>query len=131
MADQQGPGIQNLIGEALRESSDLARKELTLFKAELAENLKTLAIGAALMAAAGIFAIAALILFTEALVEWLATVVDSEALAALIVGGVMAIIAVGLVLYGRSTMSATSLAPNRSIKSIQRDKQVLSESVAS
>jgi Putative Actinobacterial Holin-X, holin superfamily III len=131
MADQQGPGIQNLVGEALRESSDLARKELTLFKAELAENLKTLAIGAALMAAAGIFAIAALILFTEALVEWLATVVDSEALAALIVGGVMAIIAVGLVFYGRSTMSATSLAPNRSIKSIQRDKQVLSESVAS
>lgn len=131
MVDHQGPGLQNLIGEALRESSDLARKELTLFKAELAENMKTLVIGAALMAVAGIFAIAALMLFTEALVEWLATVVDSEALAALIVGVVMAVIAVGLVLYGRSTMSATSLAPNRAIKSIQRDKQVLSESVAS
>jgi hypothetical protein len=130
MADLQGPGIQNLIGEALRESSDLARKELTLFKAELAANVKTLAIGAALMAVAGIFAIAALILFTEALVKWLATVVDSEALAALIVGGGMAVIAVGLVLYGRSTMSAASLAPNRSIKSIQRDTQVLSEKVA-
>jgi len=130
MADLQGPGIQNLIGEALRESSDLARKELTLFKAELAANVKTLAIGAAMMAAAGIFAIAALILFTEALVKWLATVVGSEALAALIVGGGMAAIAVGLVLYGRSTMSAASLAPNRSIKSIQRDTQVLSEKVA-
>ena len=130
MADLQGPGIQSLIGEALRESSDLARKELTLFKAELAANVKTLAIGAAMMAAAGIFAIAALILFTEALVKWLATVVDSEALAALIVGGGMAAIAVGLVLYGRSTMSAASLAPNRSIKSIQRDTQVLSEKVA-
>ena len=130
MADLQGPGIQNLIGEALRESSDLARKKLTLFKAELAANVKTLAIGAALMAVAGIFAIAALILFTEALVKWLATVVDSEALAALIVGGGMAVIAVGLVLYGRSTMSAASLAPNRSIKSIQRDTQVLSEKVA-
>jgi hypothetical protein len=130
MADLQGPGIQNLIGEALRESSDLARKELTLFKAELAANVKTLAIGAAMMAAAGIFAIAALILFTEALVKWLATVVNSEALAALIVGGGMAAMAVGLVLYGRSTMSAASLAPNRSIKSIQRDTQVLSEKVA-
>ncbi|HYI91236.1 MAG TPA: phage holin family protein [Beijerinckiaceae bacterium] len=130
MADLQGPGIQSLIGEALRESSDLARKELTLFKAELAANVKTLAIGAAMMAAAGIFAIAALILFTEALVKWLATVVGSEALAALIVGGGMAAIAVGLVLYGRSTMSAASLAPNRSIKSIQRDTQVLSEKVA-
>ena len=130
MADLQGPGIQSLIGEALRKSSDLARKELTLFKAELAANVKTLAIGAAMMAAAGIFAIAALILFTEALVKWLATVVGSEALAALIVGGGMAAIAVGLVLYGRSTMSAASLAPNRSIKSIQRDTQVLSEKVA-
>jgi hypothetical protein len=48
----------------------------------------------------------------------------------LIVGGGMAAIAVGFVLYGRSTMSATSLAPNRSIKSIQRDTQVLSEKVA-
>ncbi|HEX5866441.1 MAG TPA: phage holin family protein [Beijerinckiaceae bacterium] len=130
MADHPGPGIQNLVGDALRESSDLARKELALFKAELAANVKTLAIGAAMMAVAGIFAIAALILFTEALVKWLATVVNSEALAALIVGGGMAAIAVGFVLYGRSTMSATSLAPNRSIKSIQRDTQVLSEKVA-
>jgi hypothetical protein len=130
MEDHQAPGIQNLIGDALRESSDLARKELTLFKAELAANVKTLLIGVAMMAAAGIFAIAALILFTEALVEWLATVVGSEALSALIVGGIMAAVAVGLVLYGRSTMSSTSLAPNRSITSIQRDKQVLTEKVA-
>jgi Putative Actinobacterial Holin-X, holin superfamily III len=130
MADYQAPGIQALIGDALRESSDLARKELALFKAELAENVKTILIGVAMMAAAGIFAIAALILFTEALVEWLATVVGSEALSALIVGAVMAAVAVGLVLYGRSTMSSSSLAPNRAITSIQRDKQVLTEKVA-
>jgi hypothetical protein len=130
MADYQGQGIQNLIGDALRESSDLARKELALFKAELAANVKTILTGVAMMAAAGIFAIAALILFTGALVEWLATVVDSEALSSLIVGAVMAAIAVGLVLYGRSTMSSASLAPNRAITSIQRDKQVLTEKVA-
>lgn len=130
MADYQGQGIQSLIGDALRETSDLARKELMLFRTELSENVKTLLIGVGMMAAAGIFAIAALILFTEALVEWLATVVDSEALSALIVGGVMAAIAVGFVLYGRSTMSSASLAPNRSIKSIQRDTKVLSEKVA-
>jgi hypothetical protein len=130
MADHQGQSINNLIGEALRDATDLARKELALFKTELSENVRTLLIGIAMMAAAGIFAIAALILFTEALVEWLATVVGSEALSALIVGGVMAAIAIGLVLYGRSTMSTASLAPTRSVKSIQRDTQVLSESVA-
>jgi hypothetical protein len=130
MANYQEQGIQTLIGEALRETSDLARKEMLLFRTELSENIKTLLIGVGMMAAAGVFAIAALILFTEALVEWLATVVNSEALSALIVGGVMAAIAVGFVLYGRSTMSSASLAPNRSVKSIQRDTQVLSEKVA-
>ena len=130
MADYQGQGIQSLIGDALRETSDLARKEMMLFKTELSDNLKTLLIGIGMIAGASIFAVAALILFTEALVKWLATVVGSEALSALIVGAVMAAAAVGLVLYGRSTMSAASLAPNRSIKSIQRDTQVLSEKVA-
>jgi len=130
MADYQGQGIQSLIGDALRETSDLARKEMMLFKAELSDNVKTLLIGIGMIAGASIFAVAALILFTEALVKWLATVVGSEALSALIVGAVMAAAAVGLVLYGRSTMSAASLAPNRSIKSIQRDTQVLSEKVA-
>jgi hypothetical protein len=130
MADYQGQGIQSLIGDALRETSDLARKEMMLFKAELSDNVKTLLIGVGMIAGASIFAVAALILFTEALVKWLATIVGSEALSALIVGAVMAAAAVGLVLYGRSTMSAASLAPNRSIKSIQRDTQVLSEKVA-
>ena len=130
MAEYQGQGIQNLIGEALRDTSDLARKEMALFKAELSDNVRTLLMGIAMIAGAAVFAIAAIILFTEALVKWLATVVGSEALSALIVGGVMAAVAVGLVLYGRSTMSAASLAPQRSVRSVQRDAKVLSESVA-
>lgn len=130
MAEYQGQGIQNLIGEALRDTTDLARKEMALFKAELSDNVRTLLMGIAMIAGAAVFAIAAIILFTEALVKWLATVVGSEALSALIVGGVMAAVAVGLVLYGRSTMSAASLAPQRSVKSVQRDAKVLTESVA-
>lgn len=130
MADHQGPGIQNLIGEALRDTTDLARKELTLFKTELSENVSTILLGVGMMAAAGIFAIAALILFTAALVDWLATVVGSHALANLIVGLLMAAVAGGLIFYGRSTMSSASLAPTRSVRSIQRDTEVLSERVA-
>jgi len=130
MAEYPGQGIQTLIGDALRDTTDLARKELALFKAELSDNVRTLLLGVAMMAGAGIFAIAALILFTAALVDWLATKVGSDALANLIVGAVMAAGAVGLVLYGRSTMSSASLAPTRSVKSIQRDTEVLSQRVA-
>jgi F0F1-type ATP synthase membrane subunit c/vacuolar-type H+-ATPase subunit K len=119
--------IQGLVGEALRESTDLAQKEFTLFRTEVSQNIRTLFIGLAMVVVAAIFAIAAVMLLTESLVEWLATVLDSEALAALIVGGVMALIAIGLGLYGRHAMSASSLAPQRTMRSIKRDAEVLSE----
>ena len=113
----QGNGqqtIQGLVGEALRESTDLAQKEFTLFRTEISQNIRTLFIGLAMVVVAAIFAIAAVMLLTESLVEWLATVLNSEALAALIVGGVMAIIAIGLGLYGRNAMSSSTLTPQRS-----------------
>jgi uncharacterized membrane protein len=121
--------IQGLVGEALRESTDLAQKEFALFRNEMTQNVRTIFIGLAMVVAAAIFAIAAIMLFTEALVNWLATIVNSEALAALIVGGVMAVIAIGLGLYGRHAMSASSLAPQRTVRSLKRDAEVLSERV--
>jgi uncharacterized membrane protein YqjE len=130
MPDHQNQSIHNLLGEALRETSGLARKEIALFKTELSENVRNLFIALAMMVGAAVFAVAAIILFTEALVKWLATVVGSEALAALIVGGAMALIALGLVLYGRSAMSVANLAPTRTVRSVQRDTEVLSERMA-
>jgi uncharacterized membrane protein YqjE len=127
MPDSQGPSIQRLLGDALRESSDLARKELALFRTEMSDNVRTIAMGLVMVIAAAVFSILALIWLTQALVDWLATKVGSQALAALIVGGVLALIAVGLGLYGRSAMSKTSLAPTRTAKSLQRDKEVLTE----
>ena len=122
--------IQGLVGEALRESTDLAQKEFTLFRTEMNHNVRTLFMGLALVVVAAIFAIAAIMLFTDALVGWLATVVGSVALAAVIVGGGMAIIAIGLGLYGRHAMSMASLAPQRTVRSLRRDAEVLSERVA-
>ena len=125
-----GPHIQNLFGEALKESSDLARKEFTLFKAEMSESVKSLFMGIAMMIGAAVFAIGAIILLTEALVKWLATVVNSEALAALIVGGVLAAIAIGLGLWGKKAFSSFSLTPERTVRSLQRDTRVISERVS-
>jgi uncharacterized membrane protein YqjE len=119
-----------LLGEALRESSDLAQKELALFRAEMSENMRTLAMGLVMVIVAAVFVILALIWLTQALVYWLATVVGSQALAALIVGGVLAVIAMGLGLYGRGGMAKTPLAPTRTAQSLQRDKEVLTESIS-
>lgn len=131
MRDPSTPqSMHALLGDALRETADLARKEMALFRTEMSENMRTLFVGLGMMVGGAAFGIAALILLTQALVKWLATVVDSEALAALIVGVVTALIAAGLVLYGRHAMSATSLAPTRTARSLQRDKDVLTERIA-
>jgi disulfide bond formation protein DsbB len=128
---ESGPAsIQALFGEALRETSDLAQKEFTLFRTEMTQNVRLVFVGLALLVAAAVFAIAAVMLLTEALVEWLAVLLNSEALAALIVGGVMAVIAIGLGLYGRSRMSSFSLTPRHTVDSIKRDSEVLSERVS-
>jgi len=108
--------VPKLLGEALRESVDLARKEFTLFRTEMSDNMRTIAMGLVMVIAAAVFAILALIWLTQALVDWLATVVGSHALAALIIGGALAVVAVGLGLYGRSAMSKTSLAPTRTAR---------------
>lgn len=130
MSDREYQTIQGLVVEAIRDSSELAQKEFSLFRTEVTSNVRTLFIGLAMIVIAAIFAIAAIMLFTASLVKWLATVVHSESLAALIVGGVLAIIAIGLGLYGRHAMSLSALAPQRTVRSIKRDAEVLSERVA-
>src|SRR3954464_10002738 len=122
--------VTKLIGDALRESSDLGQKELALFRAEMSENVRTIAIGVVTVIAAAVFAILSLIWLTQALVDWLATKVGSHLPAALIVGGGLAVIAIGLGLYGRSAMAKTSLAPKRTVESLERDAEVLTKGVS-
>jgi hypothetical protein len=130
MPGHANPTIKTLLGEALRESGDLAQKEFMLFRTEMTQNVRMMFVGLGMMVAAAVFSVAALMLFTEALVDWLATILDSRALSALIVGGVMALIAIGLVLYGRHALSAASLVPTRTVRSVKRDAEVFSERVA-
>jgi F0F1-type ATP synthase membrane subunit c/vacuolar-type H+-ATPase subunit K len=127
MAQTTNQSIHTLVGEALRETSGLAQKEFALFRTEMSQSVKSMFIGLAMVVAAAVFAIAAVMLLTESLVEWLATVLESEALAALIVGGLMAAIAIGLGLYGRKAISSFTLTPERTVRSVKRDAQILSE----
>lgn len=128
--DHQTQSIQTLFGEALRESADLARKELALFRTEMSENVRTMIMALVAMMAAMVFAIATLVLLTEAFVDWLSVVVGSEALGALITAAIMAVIAIGLALYARSKLSGVTLEPRHTVRSVQRDAQVLSERVS-
>jgi glycerol uptake facilitator-like aquaporin len=93
----------------------------------MSQNVRSLAMGLGMFVGAAVFAIISISLLTQSLVEWLATKLNSEALASLIVAVVMGAIAGGLVMYGRSKMSASTLTPDRTIRNVQRDAAVISE----
>ncbi|GJE28668.1 phage holin family protein [Methylobacterium organophilum] len=125
-----GSSLQGLVAEALREASDLARKEIALFRTEMTENVRSLFIGLGMMVAAAVFAVTALFVLIGALVKYVATLVNSEWLAALIVGGALLLVAVILALVGAKAMSVSNLAPTRTSRQVRQDARALSERVS-
>lgn len=115
------------LNDVVGEMGNLAQKELALFRAEINHNLRLIFEGLVTIIIAAVFAMAAIILFTKALVDWLATIVHSDALSSLIVGAAMALLAIGLGLYGRHSILRFSILPNKTLHSIKMSADVLSE----
>ena len=130
MSPPPASSIQELIGAALRESSDLARKEIALFRTEMIGNVRTLFIGLAMMVAAAVFAVVSLLVLIDAFVKYVATLVNSEWLAALIVGGVLLLVALVLGFVGARMMSLSNLTPTRTTRQVRQDARALSERVS-
>lgn len=125
--DRQGSTLQELVGDALRDGADLARKEFSLFKAEMVSNAAGIVKGAIMFLAAGVFAVASLIWLTQALVYGIDAVVHSPWISALIVGGLLLVVAIILAIVGKNFISAAGLAPTRTVQSIKRDGEALAE----
>jgi hypothetical protein len=124
------PGIRSiptLVGDAVRELRDLIADELALFRAEMAQGVHRISLGLALLIAASVLAITGLFTLLLALVKGIAVLVQSDALAALIVGGSFLVLALGLGLYGRTKASLSGLEPTRTGRQIKQDAQILTE----
>jgi hypothetical protein len=112
-----------LVKQLSQQTSALARKEVELAKAELAEKGKQAGIGAGMFGGAGILALYGLALLAATAVLALAQGVDGW-VAGLIVA-VLFFAAAGIVaVVGRSRMQeATPLKPEQTAESVQEDVQ--------
>jgi hypothetical protein len=124
---RSAPGVHQLIADALREASTLASKEFELFRKEMSHNAKLLVSGLVALVVAAVFGIGTLILLTTALVDWIALQVDSRVIASLIVAGVTLLLTIIFLLVARSRLSAATLEPRRTIRSIERDGEIVSQ----
>lgn len=131
---EDGQSMMGLIGNVVRDVSDLVRQEIALAKAETSEKMSQLQVALAAIAVGGAIAFAGLIVLLDAAVFALANVMANvmspiierfPALPALIVGGTVVIIGIVMIKIGMDRFTAKNLRLSRSMQSMQRDQDVV------
>jgi drug/metabolite transporter (DMT)-like permease len=119
--------LKELLGDLTQSVTTLFRKEIELARAETSEKISQAGVAAGAIAGGGILALAALIVLLQALVIALTELGLAPALAALIVGGVVAIVAFALIYKGMNDLKASNLAPTRTVEALRRDAHMVKE----
>jgi xanthine/uracil permease len=126
----QGRSLIGLFSDLWRETQTLVHQEAQLAKAEISQKVSQVTTGAGEIAAGGVVLFAGFIVLLFAAVGALQLLIQSEHsvwLAPLIVGVIVMIVGYVLLSRGRKQMQAESLAPQRTIESLQRDARPAKE----
>lgn len=117
------------VGNLFRDFSDLARKEIRLAKAELAEKLSSRIAGMVWMAVAGVLGFVSFLLILAAIVFGIASLGVPLHWSFLIVAVVLALAAAVAFFYGRS-LSQESLLPEKTMRQVQEDMSAVREQMS-
>ena len=118
-----------LVSDVLTHVSNLVRKEVDLARTEVSENVTRAGVAIGLLVGALVIALVALNVLAAALVAALTAMGLDAGWAAIIVGGVLAIIAFAMVAKGLNDLKLSSLAPTRTAKNVQRDAETVKETM--
>lgn len=114
------PSLGELVAQASADLSTLARKEIELAKAEIGAEVAKVGKGAGLLGGAGFLGHLALIFLSLAamfgLAHWMPLGWAAATLAAL-----FGVLAAGLALLGKRTLSSLDPAPHRTIATLKED----------
>ena len=123
--EPEGPTLTQLVSDLTRETSELIQREVELARLELSQAVARVQAGVSAMAIGGVFALAGFLVLLAAAVLGLDIVLQTPWLSALIVGGVAVALGAGLLIAGKSRM--TRLTPERSLRSLRRDTELVQE----
>jgi VIT1/CCC1 family predicted Fe2+/Mn2+ transporter len=128
MADLENRTLPQLIGDLSTDLTGLFRKESELVRAELSEKTRQLAKATGEMAAGAICLLAALLILLQAVVIALAKLVGAG-WASLIVGIAVGLLGAVLVRTGAKSAEPHNLAPERTIRQVEKDARLAKEQV--
>ena len=115
----------NLLSQAIQQIIALMRGEMDLFRAELDQNMKKAGTAVGMMVGGIVLLLVALNVLAGAAVAAIAEAGLSPLWSAVIVGGVLFIIALILVKSGQGSLKLASLAPTRTRRNLERDRDVV------
>ena len=129
MADPQERSAPALMADLLDQVTQLLRREVQLFRAEMSDKATQAMVAAGSILAAAIVAITALNVLAAALVAGLANAGIPAPWSAVIVGVGLAIIAFVMAKKGIDNLRAGSLAPERTTRAAVRDVSMVKEKI--
>jgi hypothetical protein len=127
--------LSELVTGLLGDISGLFRKEVALAKAEASEKMSRALVGIEALVAGLVFAIAAVGVLLAAAVSSLSAFLmargfaehNADALSAVLVGVIVAIVAWVMISRGLATLRGSNLNLDRTTTSLRRDAQILKE----
>ena len=129
MADPQERSTPGLMTDLLDQVTQLLRKEVQLFRAEMSDKATQAMVAAGSILAAAVIAITALNVLAGALVAALANAGIPAPWSAVIVGVGLAIVALLMAKKGIDNLKAGSLAPERTTRAAVRDVSMVKEKI--
>jgi drug/metabolite transporter (DMT)-like permease len=123
-AGERGRSAGDLLRQLLGDVTVLFRKELALAASEVSHSVDEAKHGAQSMIMGGAVLYAGILFLLAAVALWLATMMTAWS-AALIVGAVVTVIGIIMVAIGKKHLGARSLAPERTIASLHKDKHAV------
>ncbi len=122
--ERTADSIPDLIRNLATDLSSLLGKEISLAKAEVRESVTEVQTAVGAIATGGAIAVAGLVILLMSGVYGLSNIVDPW-LAALIVGAAALLVGYMMVRGAKEKMSAHSFVPDRTMDSMQKDKETL------
>ena len=119
------PSTPRLIGDAIRQTTELISTELALVRLEAGEKLTIALASVVSLVVAAIFIIVALIFLLEGLVEFLITLGLPDWGASLAVGGGIALVALIAVVVALRNLRLSRLKPTRTLRQVEATRSAV------
>jgi hypothetical protein len=130
---QDNRSLGTLISELAQDTTTLVQQEVALAKAEMSEKASQVGRGISTLAIGGVILLAGLLALIDFAIYGLAELLPPDLspwLGALIVGVILSVIGYVMLQSGRKEVRTTTLTPERTATSLQRDKEMVKEHVS-